>query len=112
MTRVVIIGECMIERRRGGAEAIAGDAFNVAAHLKHASPELEVVFASVTGDDDESQRMRAAWRRFGIDGAASPTIRGGRIGAYWVETDPAGERRFDYDRASSAARRWYEHLSP
>ena len=29
-----------------------------------------------------------------------------------VETDAVGERRFTYDRADSAARRWFEELAP
>ncbi len=112
MTRVICIGECMIERRPGGAEAFAGDAFNVAVHIKQGAPEFQVAFASATGDDAESERMRRAWARFGIDGSLSPAIPGGRIGAYSVETDAVGERRFSYDRANSAARRWFEQLAP
>ncbi|HEY1878612.1 MAG TPA: sugar kinase [Caulobacteraceae bacterium] len=112
MMHVICIGECMIERRADGAQAFAGDAFNVAAHIKQAAPDIDVAFASVTGDDAQSRAMRAAWSRFGIDGALSPEIPGGRIGAYWAEIGAAGERRFSYDRADSAARGWLSALRP
>ena len=111
MTRVVVIGECMVERREGGEETFAGDAFNVAAHLKAAAPDFEVFFASVTGEDALSWRMRQAWATLGIDGSLSSAVRGGRVGVYTVETNSSGERRFSYDRATSAARRWFAELS-
>lgn len=112
MTRVICIGECMVERGLDGAQAFAGDAFNVAAHIKQAAPEIEVAFASTTGDDDASRAMRAAWSRLGVDGSLSPEIPGGRVGDYRAEVDAAGERRFSYDRADSAARGWFAALRP
>ncbi|HEY1561864.1 MAG TPA: sugar kinase [Caulobacteraceae bacterium] len=112
MMRVICIGECMTERGGGGAAAFAGDAFNVAAQIKQAAPEIEVAFASATGDDVESRAMRAAWSRFGVDGSLSPAIAGGRIGAYRAEIDSAAERRFSYDRSDSAARGWFTALRP
>jgi 2-dehydro-3-deoxygluconokinase len=111
MTRVLAIGECMVERRPDGTEAFAGDAFNVAAHIKRLSPETSVEFLSVTGESSVSLRLRAAWNRLGVGDFLSPSVPGGRVGTYVVETDSAGERRFTYDRSASAARLWLRELS-
>ena len=114
MTRVVCIGECMVEL---SAEcdgryhrAFAGDAYNTAVYLKRSAPGLEVQFATVTGDDALSAAMRAAWDGEGIDAALASARPGAAPGLYMIDTDSAGERRFTYWRGQSPARRWLAAL--
>jgi len=114
VTRVVVIGECMVELRRrpDGAydRAFAGDAYNTAVQLKRRAPDVQVQFASVTGDDSLSADMRRAWRAEGIDDSLSPSVPGLLPGLYAIDTDATGERRFSYWRGQSAARRWLAEL--
>jgi 2-dehydro-3-deoxygluconokinase len=110
LTRVICIGECMVELRATGADtfarAYAGDAYNTAVYLKRSLAEAHVQFLTGTGDDALSRAMREAWRAEGIDGALAFTVNGGSPGLYLIENDVRGERRFHYWRSHSAARRW------
>ena len=110
MTRVICIGECMVELRATGADAFArayaGDAYNTAVYLKRSLPDAQVQFLTATGDDALSRAMRRVWSAEGIDGALSFTVNGGSPGLYVIENDAQGERRFHYWRSNSAARRW------
>lgn len=108
------MGECMVELRALDADhfarSYAGDVYNTAVYLKRSLPEAEVLFASATGDDAMSEAMRRAWRAQEIDDSLSPAVSGGSPGLYLIETDAAGERRFQYWRGQSAARRWLQVL--
>ena len=110
MTRVICIGECMVELRATGADAFArayaGDAYNTAVYLKRSLPDAQVQFLTATGDDALSCAMRKVWSAEGIDDALSFTVNGGSPGLYLIENDSRGERRFHYWRSNSAARRW------
>jgi 2-dehydro-3-deoxygluconokinase len=110
LTRVICIGECMVELRATGADAFArayaGDAYNTAVYLKRSLPDAQVQFLTATGDDAMSRAMRKVWRAEGIDDALSFTVDGGSPGLYLIENDARGERRFHYWRSNSAARRW------
>jgi 2-dehydro-3-deoxygluconokinase len=110
VTRVICIGECMVELRATGADAFArayaGDAYNTAVYLKRSLPDAQVQFLTATGDDALSRAMRKVWSAEGIDGALSFTVNGGSPGLYLIENDSRGERRFHYWRSNSAARRW------
>jgi 2-dehydro-3-deoxygluconokinase len=110
LTRVICIGECMVELRATGADAFArayaGDAYNTAVYLKRSLPDAEVQFLTATGDDALSRAMRKVWSAEGIDCALSFTVNGGSPGLYIIENDSQGERRFHYWRSNSAARRW------
>jgi 2-dehydro-3-deoxygluconokinase len=112
MTRVVCIGECMVELRASEGErdqfarSYAGDAYNTAVYLKRSLPEAQVQFLTATGDDAMSCTMRAAWRAQGIDAELAFTVGGGTPGLYLIETDASGERRFQYWRKDSAAQHW------
>lgn len=114
LTRVICIGECMVELRSTGsdvfARSYAGDVYNTAVYLKRSLPEARVGLLTCTGDDIMSGAMRAAWKREGIDDDAAFTERGGTPGLYLIETDSRGERTFHYWRSHSAARRWWAHL--
>jgi 2-dehydro-3-deoxygluconokinase len=110
LTRVVCIGECMVELRATGADAFArayaGDAYNTAVYLKRSLPDAQVQFLTATGDDAMSRAMRNVWGAEGVDGALAFTVNGGSPGLYLIENDARGERRFHYWRGNSAARRW------
>jgi 2-dehydro-3-deoxygluconokinase len=114
MMRIICIGECMVELRATGADAFArayaGDAYNTAVYLKRSLPDAQVQFLTATGDDAMSRAMRTVWSAEGIDGALGFTVKGGAPGLYLIENDARGERRFQYWRSNSAARRWFELL--
>ena len=52
MTRVICVGECMVELRATGADAFArayaGDAYNTAVYLKRSLPDAQVQFLTAT----------------------------------------------------------------
>ena len=110
MTRIVCIGECMVELRAVGADTFArsyaGDAYNTAVYLKRSLPAAQVQFLTATGDDAMSKAMRRVWRVQEIDDALAFPVAGGRVGLYLIETDAFGERSFQYWRKDSAASRW------
>jgi 2-dehydro-3-deoxygluconokinase len=110
LKRVVCIGECMVELRATGANSFAraysGDVYNTAVYLKRSLPNAWVQFLTATGDDAMSGAMRQAWQAEGIDDALAFTVSGGSPGLYLIENDARGERRFQYWRSHSAARRW------
>lgn len=111
MTRVLCVGECMLELRHTDDRAMklgfAGDTFNAAVYLRRVSDELgadvEVAYLSGIGDDYYSEAMRAEWAGFGIRDEAI-VVPGRAPGLYTVRTDAAGERTFAYWRSDSAAR--------
>lgn len=113
-TRVVCIGECMVELRSAGGErflrSYAGDVYNTCVYLKRSLPHADVQFLTATGDDAMSHAMRRAWAAEHIDDALAFRIPGGTSGLYLIETDEAGERSFHYWRKDSAARRWLQLL--
>ena len=102
------VGECMLELRAGSPEHLlhsaAGDTFNTAVYLKRLMPALPVRYVSALGDDQMSGIIRAHMRGHGIDDSLVATLPGELPGLYAIETDAAGERRFSYWRAQSAAR--------
>lgn len=114
MTRVICIGECMVELRATGPDAFtrayAGDAYNTAVYLKRSLPDAQVQFLTATGDDAMSRAMRNVWSAEEIDDALAFTVNGGSPGLYLIENDARGERRFHYWRGNSAARRWLARL--
>lgn len=115
MTRVIAIGECMVELSAAGGGLLrrrfAGDAYNTAVYLKRARPDIAVSFLTVTGEDPLSREMRDAWAAEGIADDLAFTEPARRPALYLIETDAAGERRFHYWRAESAARLWLRKLT-
>jgi 2-dehydro-3-deoxygluconokinase len=114
VTRVVCIGECMVELRAVGqdtfARSYAGDVYNTAVYLKRSFPGAQVQFLTATGDDAMSGAMRRRWKEQGIDDALAFSVDGGSAGLYLIETNAFGERSFHYWRVHSAARRWFALL--
>jgi 2-dehydro-3-deoxygluconokinase len=112
--RVICIGECMVELRATAENAFvrayAGDVYNTAVYLKRSLPDAQVQFLTAVGDDATSRAMRNAWVSEGIDDTLAFTVEGGLPGLYLIETDARGERRFQYWRSNSAARRWLSLL--
>lgn len=114
MTRVIAIGECMVELTAAGGDLLrrrfAGDAYNTAVYLKRSRPQIEVSFLTVTGADPLSEEMRRSWAGEGVEDGLAFIDPSRRPGLYLVETDPSGERRFHYWRSESAARGWFTAL--
>ena len=90
--------------------AYAGDVYNTAVYLKRSLPDAQVQFLTAVGDDATSRAMRNAWVSEEIDDTLAFTEEGGLPGLYLIETDSRGERRFQYWRSNSAARRWLSLL--
>jgi 2-dehydro-3-deoxygluconokinase len=114
VSRIICIGECMIELRSVGednfARSYGGDVYNTAVYLKRSLSDAQVQFVSAVGDDSMSEAMRQVWRAHGVDDSLAVTVPGGSPGLYLIETDSNGERRFQYWRSHSAARRWLATL--
>jgi 2-dehydro-3-deoxygluconokinase len=109
MTRIVSIGECMIELSgRDGAtwkQGFAGDTLNTLWYLRALSPETTATdYVSAFGDDPFSREQIGFLRANGIGVAASPVIPGKAPGLYAITLDRKGERSFTYWRENSAAR--------
>ena len=106
MTRVAVMGECMIELShlddRTLALGYAGDVYNVAVSL--ARWGTEVAFVSRLGDDHHSAAMLDAWREEGLDTSLTDQLPGYAPGLYMIRTDDDGERSFTYWRSASPAR--------
>jgi 2-dehydro-3-deoxygluconokinase len=106
MTRVAVMGECMIELshldERTLALGYAGDVYNVAVSL--ARRGVDVAFVSRLGDDHHSEAMLEAWRAEGIDTSLTDQLPGYAPGLYLIRTDADGERSFTYWRSASPAR--------
>jgi 2-dehydro-3-deoxygluconokinase len=111
MTRVAVIGECMIELSHLDdatlALAYAGDTLNMALHLARWGREagIEVDYVTRLGDDHHSDAMVAGWEREGIGTGLVDRIAGCAPGLYLIRVDAAGERTFTYWRSASPARR-------
>ena len=97
MTRVIAIGECMVELSAAGPgllrQRFAGDAYNTAVYLKRARPPTRVSFLTVTGEDPLSEQMREAWAAEGIEDDLAFTDPARRPALYLIETDSADSPR-------------------
>jgi 2-dehydro-3-deoxygluconokinase len=109
-SRVVSIGEVMIELARGGdgrfGIACGGDTFNTAIYLARA--KADVAFATALGDDQYSEGILALIAAEGVASDLVLRIPGRLPGLYLVDTDGARERQFHYWREASPARELFE----
>jgi 2-dehydro-3-deoxygluconokinase len=109
-SRVISIGEVMIEMARGSdgrfGLACGGDTFNTAVYLARAG--LEVAYATALGDDAYSQGILEMAAAEGVATDLVLKVPGKLPGLYVIETDSAGERRFAYWRDASPARDLFE----
>jgi 2-dehydro-3-deoxygluconokinase len=109
-TRVVSIGEVMMELSRGNdgrfGLASGGDTFNTAVYL--ARHGVDVAYATALGDDPYSNSIFALAAAEGVSTELMLRVPGRLPGLYLIETNPAGERTFYYWRDTSPAREIFE----
>ena len=109
-SRVVAIGEVMVELARGGDSrfgmACGGDTFNTAVYLARAG--IEVAYATALGDDPYSDGIVAMAAAEGVKTNLMLRVPGRLPGLYMIETDAKGERRFRYWRGEAPARELFE----
>jgi 2-dehydro-3-deoxygluconokinase len=109
-SRVVAIGEVMIEMARGSdgrySVGCGGDTFNTAVYLARAG--VETAFATAIGDDPYSDRILALALSEGLASDLILRVRGRLPGLYLIETDSKGERVFHYWREGAPARELFE----
>ena len=109
-SRVVCVGEVMIELTRGGdgrlAFASGGDTFNTAVYLARAG--IDVAFASALGDDRYSDAILAQAAAEGVQCDLVLRVGGRLPGLYMIDTDAAGQRQFHYWRGEAPARDLFE----
>lgn len=110
MSKVVSIGEVMVEFSRGAdgryGLSFGGDTFNTAVYLARAG--IETAYATALGDDRFSQSIRAAAEAESIGTAQMIHVAGRNAGLYVIDTDTRGERNFTYWRDNSPARELFE----
>ena len=112
MTRIVSIGECMVEMAPAElgcfTMGFAGDTFNTAWYLRQILPaEWQVDYATAIGDDRISDQMLGFMQAEGIGTDHVRLITGAGVGLYLISLEGA-ERSFSYWRSASAARRLAE----
>ena len=109
-TRIVAIGECMIERRTDASHdvspAFSGDTLNTLTYMARllGRGRTDLFYITAVGADANSDAMLAAWKTEGINTGLVRRFRDKLPGSYTISTSPDGERRFSYDRDQSAAR--------
>ena len=113
--RVAAIGECMIERHEEGTDLksvpdipgrFSGDTLNTLTYMSRLleKPGADLFYVTALGADAGSAAMLAAWEEEGINTRYVRRFRDKLPGSYTISTGPGGERRFSYDRDTSAAR--------
>jgi 2-dehydro-3-deoxygluconokinase len=109
-TRIVSIGEVMIEMSRGPdgrfSQGCGGDTFNTAVYL--ARRGYPVSYATALGDDAYSERILSLAAAEGIAADLIVRVPGRLPGLYLIETDAKGERSFNYWRDTAPARDLFE----
>jgi 2-dehydro-3-deoxygluconokinase len=109
-SRVVTVGEVLIELTRGGdgrfALGYGGDTFNTAVYLARAG--LDVGFASALGDDPYSDAVLAFAAAEGISCDFMLRASGRLPGLSMIDVDPAGARRSHDWRDGGPARDLFE----
>ncbi|MFD1797384.1 sugar kinase [Paracoccus aurantiacus] len=109
MTRVVAIGECMVEfsatARQGHYQlGFAGDTLNTAWYLRRLlGPSDQVDYVTGVGTDNISDQMLAFLESAGIGTTHIQRMADRTVGLYMIQLDE-GERSFAYWRGESAAR--------
>ena len=109
-TRVVSVGEVMIELARGGdgrfAIGCGGDTFNTAVYLARAG--AEVAFASALGDDPYSEGLLALAAAENVGRDMVLRVPGRMQGLYLVDNDASGARRLYHWCDAAPARDLFE----
>ena len=107
MTRVIALGECMVELSLAGSAAAAvcyaGDTFNTAVYLSRLG--LEVAYATAVGAGDPfSAGIVDLMAAENVSRALLVETPGRVPGLYAIQRDAAGERSFFYWRGEAPAR--------
>lgn len=114
MTRLIAIGECMVELSHSAADQLklgfAGDSSNACIYLKRAAPEVEIQYLTTLGDDHYSDAILQMWRDEGIDTSLVKQLPGELPGLSIIQNTPDGERSFYYWRGQSAFKQLPEML--
>jgi 2-dehydro-3-deoxygluconokinase len=109
-TRVICVGEVMVELARGADNryglAFGGDTFNTAVYLARAG--IPAAYASAMGDDPYSGALMSLAAAESVNGDLIVRVPGRMPGLYVIETDEKGERKFFYWRDTSPARDLFE----
>jgi len=109
-SRVIAIGEVMIELARGGdgrfAIGCAGDTFNTAIYLARAG--LPVAYATALGDDPYSEGILALAAAENIARDLVLHVPGRLPGLYLIDNDTGGARHFYHWGEASPARDLFE----
>lgn len=109
-TRIVSVGEVMIEMARGSdgrfLQGCGGDTFNTAVYL--ARRGFQVGYATALGDDRYSDSIVAMAAAEGLSTDLILRVQNRLPGLYLIETDDKGERSFHYWRDMAPARELFE----
>jgi len=110
VTRIVCLGECMIELRERPdgllSRAFGGDTLNTAVYLARLG--VEVGYATALGDDAHSEEMLRGWEEEGVGTSLVLRLPGRVPGLYLIQTDEKGERRFSYWRGEAPVRQLFD----
>jgi 2-dehydro-3-deoxygluconokinase len=105
MTRIVFIGEAMLELSKDKEHwrlGYGGDTLNTAIHLARLGHD--VAYLTALGSDPMNAELKAKWAAQDLDTSLVLDHPKRATGLYAITTDEEGERSFSYWRDSSAAR--------
>jgi len=109
-TRVISVGEVMVELARGGdgrfAVGCGGDTFNTAVYLARAG--ADVAFATALGDDTYSDGLLALAAAENVGRDLILRVPGRLPGLYLVDNDTSGKRRLHHWGDGAPARDLFE----
>ncbi len=110
--KIAAIGECMIEMRKQTGNTFimgfAGDTLNVATYLARLNDgSYTIDYITAVGNDPYSNTMLDNWQQEGIGTDLIQKVGGCLPGAYFIDTDAKGERKFYYYRGESAAKQLF-----
>jgi len=113
MTKVGIIGECMVELFDTGGglykRTFGGDTLNTSVYLNRATgDDVEVHYVTVLSDDPLSEEMLSGWRSEGLHVDTIEQIANSVPGLYMIQTDESGERSFLYWRDQAPAKKLFQ----
>lgn len=110
MSKVVCVGEVMVELARGSdgrfGLGFGGDTFNTAVYLARAG--IPTDYATALGDDMFSGQLLDLARHENVGQGTILQVRGRVPGLYLITTDDKGERTFHYWRDTAPARALFE----
>lgn len=113
MTKIGVIGECMIELFDSGnglfKRTFGGDTLNTSVYLQRATDaSVEVHYVTVLSDDPISAEMLASWQAEGLKVETVEQIPNSVPGLYMIQTDDTGERSFLYWRDQAPAKKLFQ----